>query len=72
MASLCIRARGIHLNRKADGVARSCARIQSRIPDDDVFRAANCIFTSFSCPRNRTNRNIIVNFVICFMYFSTV
>lgn len=44
MASLCIRARGIHLNRKADGVARSYARIQNRIPDYGVFRAANCIF----------------------------
>lgn len=53
MASLCIRARGIHLNRKAGGVARSCARIQNRIPDYGVFHTANCIFfTPFSCPRN--------------------
>lgn len=44
MASLCIRARGIHLNRKASGAACSCARIQNRIPDYGVFHAAYCIF----------------------------
>jgi len=76
MASLCI-ARGIHLNRRAGDVARSCARIQSCIPDDSAFRAANCIFLRSFPVRviiNGINCNIVVNFIVhfsCIVHSST-
>lgn len=51
MASLCIQTRGIHLNRKSDGIGRSCDA-QAAFRETALFVPRIAFFMPFSCLRN--------------------